>query len=86
VQGPLDVVGNSDVACLSEDLRTAALRALRIPRARCRLHAERFSWRAATEQFLTSQAPTSNAEIATAAAPAEISPSLDQTLGGSRSF
>lgn len=57
VQGPLDVVGNSDVACLSDDLRAAAVHALRIPRERCRLYAERFSWRAASEQFIALQAP-----------------------------
>src|SRR5688500_8748466 len=43
VQGPIDVVGNSDVAVLSEDLREAALAALRIPREKCRAYAERFS-------------------------------------------
>ena len=59
VQGPLDVVGGSDAACLAEDLRFAALHALRIPRSRCRAHAERFSWRAASEQFIALQAPVS---------------------------
>jgi glycosyltransferase involved in cell wall biosynthesis len=55
VQGPLDVVGGSDVAALDSDLRRAALRALRIGRAGCRQYAERFSWQAATEQFLAHQ-------------------------------
>jgi glycosyltransferase involved in cell wall biosynthesis len=55
VQGPLDVVGGSDVAVLDEDLRKAALHALRIDRARCRAHAQRHSWRAATEQFIAMQ-------------------------------
>ena len=55
VQGPLDVVGGSDVAVLDEDLRKAALAALRIDRQACRRWAERFSWRAATEQFLSLQ-------------------------------
>ncbi len=57
VQGPIDVVGGSDAACLDENLQRAALHALRIPRARCRPHARRFSWRAATEQFLALQVP-----------------------------
>ena len=57
VQGPLDVVGDSDAACLSDDLRSAALHALRIPRERCRAHAERYSWRVATEQFIAMQTP-----------------------------
>lgn len=52
VQGPLDVVGGSNVAVLDEDLRKAALAALRIERGACRDYAERFSWRAATEQFI----------------------------------
>ena len=55
VQGPLDVVGGSDVAVLDEDLRKAALAALRIDRSKCRAHAERSSWRAATQQFLELQ-------------------------------
>ncbi len=55
VQGPLDVVGDSDAAALDPDLRRAALRALRIDRNRCRAWAERFSWRAATEQFVEQQ-------------------------------
>jgi hypothetical protein len=57
VQGPLDVVGGTDVAVLDHDLRKAALRALRIDRDRCRAYAERFSWRAATEQFVALQQP-----------------------------
>ena len=55
VPGPLDVVGNSDAAVLDADLRCAALRALRIERARCRRHADRFSWAAAARQFLELQ-------------------------------
>lgn len=55
VQGPIDVVGGSDAAALDPELRRAALRALRIDRARCRAWAERYSWRAATEQFLAQQ-------------------------------
>jgi glycosyltransferase involved in cell wall biosynthesis len=57
VQGPIDVVGGSDAAVLDDDLRRAALHALRIDRARCRVWAERFSWRAATEQFVAQQVP-----------------------------
>ena len=57
VQGPIDVVGGSGVAVLDEDLRKAALHALRIDRTRCRAHAEQYSWRAATVQFLALQQP-----------------------------
>jgi len=67
VQGPLDVVGDSDAACLSNDLRSAALHALRIPRERCRAHAQRYSWRAATEQFIALQTPAPSAAPAAAA-------------------
>jgi len=57
VQGPLDVVGGSSVALLDEDLRRAALGALRVDRAACRRHAEAYSWAAATRQFVDAQAP-----------------------------
>ncbi len=57
VQGPLDVVGGSNVAVLDEDLRRAALAALRIDRSACRAYAERFSWAAATEQFIRLHSP-----------------------------
>jgi glycosyltransferase involved in cell wall biosynthesis len=57
VQGPIDVVGDSSVAVLDEDLRKAALQALRIDRSACRRYAERFSWRAATMQFIALQKP-----------------------------
>jgi len=74
VQGPLDVVGDSDVACLSDDLRGAATRALRIPRERCRAYAQRFSWRAASDQFVALQAPSSSASAAAAALSLGVSP------------
>ena len=51
VTGPLDVIGHSDAGALHEDLREACLKALSIPRATARAHAEQFSWRAATQQF-----------------------------------
>ena len=38
---------------VSPDLRQAALLALRADRAACRAHAERFSWRACAELFLS---------------------------------
>jgi len=60
VQGPLDVVGGSGVAVLDEDLRKAALAALRLDRHACRAYAERFSWAAATQQFLERQAASSS--------------------------
>ncbi len=53
VQGPRDVIGDSPVAALDEDLRAACLRALEIPREACRAFAVSRSWRACTEQFLS---------------------------------
>jgi len=52
VTGPIDVLGDSPAGVMHEDLREACLDALRIDRATARAHAERFSWRAASTQFL----------------------------------
>jgi hypothetical protein len=57
VQGPLDVVGRADVGALRDDLRLAALAALKIDRQRCRGFALSHSWSAATMQFLSLQRP-----------------------------
>lgn len=51
VQGPKDVFGNSEAAVLGEDLRAAALAALRIPRETCLALAAAHSWRRSAEQF-----------------------------------
>lgn len=54
VTGPLDVIGDSKTAgILHEDLRTACLEALKLRREDAAAHARKFSWRAATEQFLS---------------------------------
>jgi len=52
VTGPIDVLGDSNAGIMHEDLREACLGALEIDRAAARAHAEKFSWRAATEQFI----------------------------------
>jgi len=52
VAGPKDVLGESGAGALDWDLAGAVKRALSVPAARCRAHAETFSWRAATGQFL----------------------------------
>ena len=52
VPGPLDVINGTPVGVLDEDLSSAAVRALEIPRDRCRNYALEFSWRACAEQFL----------------------------------
>ncbi len=53
VTGPLDVIGDSKAGVMHEDLRTACLAALELKREDAAAHAQKFSWRAATEQFLS---------------------------------
>jgi glycosyltransferase involved in cell wall biosynthesis len=52
VTGPSDVIGAAPVGVLDEDLRSAALRALDIPRQACRDFALGLTWRACAQQFL----------------------------------
>lgn len=51
VEGPLDVVADSAVGVLSEDLREAAIRAQGIDGRACRAHALTFSWQACARTF-----------------------------------
>ena len=59
VTGPKDVLAGAGgkVGAVNEDLRIAALEALDADRAACRAHAERFSWRACAETFLSHLVP-----------------------------
>jgi glycosyltransferase involved in cell wall biosynthesis len=57
VPGPLDVLSDAAVGCMDEQLGTAALKALTIPRDACRRHATTFSWAASTKQFIDNLAP-----------------------------
>ncbi len=57
VTGPLDVIGDSKAGVMHEDLRTACLAALELKREDATAHAQNFSWRAATEQFLANLYP-----------------------------
>ena len=52
VAGPLDVVGDSDGGVLHDDLRHAALEALKIPRDRPRARALQFDWHPVCDQFI----------------------------------
>jgi glycosyltransferase involved in cell wall biosynthesis len=52
VQGPLDVIENGVTGCLSDDLREAALEALKLNPERCRETAMKYTWEACTRQFL----------------------------------
>jgi glycosyltransferase involved in cell wall biosynthesis len=59
VTGPKDVLTNTvgKIGAVNEDLRLAALDALTADRAACRMHAERYSWRACAEIFLSHLVP-----------------------------
>lgn len=59
VTGPKDVLAGAvgNVGAVSNDLRQAALDAMHADRAACRAHAERYSWRACAELFLTHLTP-----------------------------
>jgi glycosyltransferase involved in cell wall biosynthesis len=53
VTGPLEVVGGSAAGALHADLKIACLQALELKSEDAVAHARKFSWRAATEQFLS---------------------------------
>jgi hypothetical protein len=48
---------------MHEDLREACMQALRIPREVARAHAEKYSWRAASEQFAKHLKPVPSAQV-----------------------
>ena len=77
VTGPIDVVVPGVSGALDEDLRTAALRALEVPRATCIEYARGHSWRRCAEMFLAALAPIGAASppeaSSLAAAPVAIS-------------
>ena len=52
VTGPIDIVGDGIGGTVSEDLKEAALAALKIDRAQARQRAMRYSWNACAEMFL----------------------------------
>ncbi len=58
VPGPLDVVGRSQGGVLHDDLRAAALAALKLPREAARERAATFDWAAACAQFESFLVPT----------------------------
>ena len=59
VTGPRDVLADAAgcIGAIGPDLRAAAMAALKADRAACRAHAERFSWRACAEAFLSHLVP-----------------------------
>lgn len=52
VPGPIDIVRPGETGFLSEDLREAALDALKLDRETCRAAALKYTWAACTRQFL----------------------------------
>jgi glycosyltransferase involved in cell wall biosynthesis len=70
VTGPNDVLLGAEgkVGAVNADLRLAALEALTADRAACRAHAERYSWRACAELFLSHLVPFKGGQRAPAAA------------------
>jgi glycosyltransferase involved in cell wall biosynthesis len=57
VTGPIDVIEHGRTGMLDEDLRAAALAALKVDPAHCRAFALAHTWEAATKQFLGNLAP-----------------------------
>ena len=64
VTGPLDVITDPAAGVLSENLREAALAALDCDRSRVRDFGLRYSWEAATRQFVEHMAPRASAAAA----------------------
>lgn len=60
VTGPIDVLGSSGAGAMHDDLELACLSALDIPRKIARSHAEKFSWEAASLQFLSHLKPANS--------------------------
>jgi glycosyltransferase involved in cell wall biosynthesis len=65
VTGPIDVITDPKAGALEEDLRAACMRALKLKREDVADYAKRFSWRAATEQFLSHLHPRETRQSAT---------------------
>ena len=57
VPGPNDVIGNSGIGVLNDDLSIAIEEALKIDREACRNYAMQFSWEASVNQFISSLHP-----------------------------
>ncbi len=57
VRGPADVLVEGVSGVMRDDLREAAIAALRLNRGACRDHARGFTWERCTEQFLNNLCP-----------------------------
>ncbi|HEU4655575.1 MAG TPA: glycosyltransferase family 1 protein [Steroidobacteraceae bacterium] len=65
VTGPVDVIDDPRAGALDEDLRAACMRALELKCEDVANYAKKFSWRAATEQFLAHLHPRDRASTTT---------------------
>jgi len=65
-----DVVGTAPVAALDDDLRAACLKALTIPRAACRRHAEAATWEESARCFIGNLVPMPKLAVETTKKPA----------------
>jgi glycosyltransferase involved in cell wall biosynthesis len=68
VTGPVDVVRDPAAGVLSHDLRAAAMAALDLDRTAVRRYAMRYSWTAATREFVANLSPSAQADEQTRAA------------------
>ena len=57
VTGPIDIVPGSGAGVLDEDLKTACLGALELPRKTAAQHAQNYSWQAVTDVFFNLLTP-----------------------------
>jgi len=57
VAGPVDIIGSTGPGALDNDLRSAALKALEVPREAARAHALQYSWSQVARLFLSYLAP-----------------------------
>jgi len=69
VAGPIDVVEQGKTGVLAHDLEQACAAALRLPREQVRQHALKYSWEAATQQFLSNLRPAAKSRPAAAFPP-----------------
>lgn len=74
VPGPLDVIGDSPVGCLDEDLAEAVHQALNANPQTCRDYALEFSWETSVKQFLKNVHPFDSDEVFPPESQTEASP------------
>ena len=57
VPGPIDITGGTEVDALDNDLKTSALKALKIDREKCKALAQKYTWQECATIFETSCSP-----------------------------